>query len=103
MQINELFSINKVISKLKNCHKNIIENYDITSTTITEAFNYWQDYVIKNKSYDEKDIEIFSKAALTSPDDSFINMDEKTLMDYKDIICSEIISLSDTVVKYMDI
>jgi hypothetical protein len=55
------------------------------------------------KAPNKKDIEIFSKAALTSPDDSFINMDEKTLMDYKDIICSEIISLSDTVVKYMDI
>lgn len=57
--INEMFSINKVITKLKNCHKNISEQYDITNDTIIEAFNYWQDYVIKNKSYDEKDIELF--------------------------------------------
>lgn len=55
------------------------------------------------KAPNQKDIEIFSEAALTSTNDYFINMDEKTLMDYKDIICSEVISLSDTMVKHMDI
>lgn len=48
-----------------------------------------------------EDIEIFSEAASTSTDDSFIDMDEKSLMDYKDIICSEIISLPVSMVKYI--
>lgn len=53
------------------------------------------------KNLTKEDIEIFSEAALTSADDIFIDMDEKSLMDYKDIICSEIISLPESMIKYI--
>lgn len=46
-------------------------------------------------------MEIFKDNGLTSSDDSFINLDEKSLMDYKDIICSEIISLPESMVRYI--
>lgn len=53
--------------------------------------------VFENPS--QNDIEIFTEAALKSSDFNFINIDEKSLMDYKDIVCSEIISLPENMVK----
>jgi len=102
--INVRYLINSI-----NKYNELLKSNVIVSIPFDEGYKLF--YISKGiilkkevfKAPNKKDIEIFSKAALTSPDDSFINMDEKTLMDYKDIICSEIISLSDTVVKYMDI
>jgi len=45
-------------------------------------------------------IEAFTEADLPTLD-SVIHMDEKSLVDYKDIVCSEIISSSEIVVKYI--
>lgn len=54
------------------------------------------------KSPSQNDIEAFSEVALTTIDDNYINIDEKSLIDYKDIICSEIISLPENMVKYIN-
>lgn len=45
-------------------------------------------------------IEAFAEADLI-PLDSVVHMDEKSLVDYKDIVCTEIISSSEIVVKYI--
>lgn len=44
------------------------------------------------------DIELFKETALISLDEEFLNMDEKSLVDFKDIICSEIISSPEIIV-----
>jgi excinuclease ABC subunit C len=52
------------------------------------------------KKMTQTDIEVFSETALTSTEDNY-DLDEKSLMDFKDIVYSEIISLPESMVKYI--
>lgn len=51
----------------------------------------------KHEKLSQSDIELFLESALTSTED-YKYIDEKSLMDFKDIVYSEIISLPDSIV-----
>lgn len=90
------YSINKYIELIKN---------DVLLTIPVDdgykLFYVSKGKIIKKKIYEklsQTDIEIFSEAALTVQDTP-LNMDEKSYIDFRDILCSEIISLSESMVK----
>ncbi len=103
---NIIININYIINSINKYNEMVNRNVLLT---IPIEKGYKLIYIsngkiIKKEKYDklsQADIEIFSEAALTSEDDAFINMDEKSLIDYKDIIYSEIASLPDNMIKYI--
>lgn len=101
-----LNNVNYLVNSL-NRYKELLKRDIVLSVPIDEGLKLF--YISKGlimkkevfKAPKQNDIEKFREAALTSRDAYYISMDEKSLIDYKDIICSEIISLPDCMVKYI--
>lgn len=93
-----IYSINK--------YNELVRHNILLTIPIEEGYKlfYISKGKIKKKEIYEKmtqtDIEVFSETALTSTEDNY-DLDEKSLMDFKDIVYSEIISLPESMVKYI--
>ena len=93
-----IYSINK---KNDFASSNLIASIPIE--TGYKLFYISNGIILKNEISEKHfpdNIEAFPETDLTSLD-SVINMDEKSLVDYKDIVCSEITSSPEIVVKYL--
>ena len=102
----------EIIINVNYIFYSINKNYELSNSNLIASIPVENGYklfyiskgIILKKEISEKpfpdNIEAFTEAALT-PLDSVIHMDEKSLVDYKDIVCSEIISSSEIAVKYI--
>lgn len=99
--INNISYLKYSISK----YNELINNNVLLTIPVVEGnklFYISKGNIIKKEIYkqiSQSDIEIFSEAALTTTND--IDMDEKSLVDFRDIIYSEIISMPESMVKFI--
>lgn len=97
-----LANINYIIYSI-NKYNELVKRNIILTIPIEEGYKLF--YISKGKiikKEKQKELchtDIFSEAVLTSTEDN--NLDEKSLIDFKDIIYSEIISLPESMVKYL--
>lgn len=98
-------NVNYIINSI-NKYNELARHNILLTIPIEEGYKlfYISKGKIKKKEIYEKmtqtDIEVFSETALTSTEDNY-DLDEKSLMDFKDIVYSEIISLPESMVKYI--
>lgn len=101
-----LFNVSYIINSINKFNELLNSNL-VLSIPVDDGYKLFyisKGLIIKKgivKNPTQKDIEIFSQTALTSSDNSLIDMDEKPLMDYRDIICSEVISRPESMIRYI--
>jgi excinuclease ABC subunit C len=100
--INNISYLKYSISK----YNELINNNVLLTIPVVEGnklFYISKGNIIKKEIYkqiSQSDIEIFSESALTTTNDTD-NMNEKSLVDFRDIIYSEIISMPESMVKFI--
>lgn len=107
----ELASIYKnIIDKINYLLITINKNYQLGNSDLLAAiplntgykvFYISKGLILKKGIFENplpEDMEFFAEPPLTSRSEEYKNMDEKSLLDFKDIVCSEILSSPDIII-----
>lgn len=100
----EIIDSTNYIIKSINKNNELLNSNLIVSIPLVEGYKLFyisNGIILKKEIYNNplpNDIESFKEMALLYLDEEFMKMDEKSLVDFKDIVCSEIIFSSEIIV-----